>query len=491
MFSLRARLFVVWLLSLAAACAVGWLLFQLYRQSTSAQLARAEAAAARGCERIADRYAFYVTGWAGPVQASADPALRRDLTTVVDLALADSRGVEGGVWQLATGPLAYAFPTYEGSGPKTDLPEAERPRIAALNTAAAQAERSQSAEYAARSQTLVLHACPLPGPIADLTAWTMTRVIAAAGLDALRLGLGVLLGLVLALAALLTWLVGSPGRAVSGGIEAALAQHEPAGAAPPAPPPASGSWTASSTRSTLAGRAAGSGAARSDGACGAGGAGRAAGGVGTGGGRRGARVPQPARDDAAEGGERAGRRRRAPPRRAGRDPGADRPPRPAARRTACDDAAPRAGAGRASSLPLARCLRRRPSHRRRGRARRLARRHRLRRRRTSCGGCSTTSCTTRVRHTPAGGVVTLRAECDGCHAAHRGVRHRPRACRCSCARACSSPSSPAAPTAPASAWPSRGNWPRRMAAGSRWLIPEVTRPAMAPISCSNCPCPPS
>jgi signal transduction histidine kinase len=229
-FSLRARLFVVWLLSLAAACAVGWLLFQLYRQSTSAQLARAEAAAARGCERIADRYAFYVTGWAGPVQASADPALRRDLTTVVDLALADIRGVEGGVWQLAAGPLAYAFPTYEGSGPKTDLPEAERPRIAALNTAAAQAERSQSAEYAARSQTLVLHACPLPGPIADLTAWTMTRVIAAAGLDALRLGLGVLLGLVLALAAWLTWLVLAWTRHV-GRIEAALAT-EPAGVLP-------------------------------------------------------------------------------------------------------------------------------------------------------------------------------------------------------------------------------------------------------------------
>ncbi|MBN9511398.1 MAG: HAMP domain-containing histidine kinase [Alphaproteobacteria bacterium] len=230
MFSLRARLFVVWLLSLAAACAVGWLLFQLYRQSTSAQLARAEAAVARGCERIADRYAFYVTGWAGPVQASADPALRRDLTTVVSLGLADSRGVEGGVWQLSAGPLAYAFPTYEGTGPKTDLPEAERARIAALNAAAAQAERSQRAEYAAGAQTLVLNACPLPGPIADLTAWTMTRVIAAAGLDALRLGLGVLLALVLALAAWLTWLVLAWTRHV-GRIEAALAM-EPAGALP-------------------------------------------------------------------------------------------------------------------------------------------------------------------------------------------------------------------------------------------------------------------
>jgi signal transduction histidine kinase len=229
-FSLRARLFVVWLLSVAAAGAVGWLLFQLYRQSTSAQIARAEAAVAQGCERIADRYGFYVTGWAGPAQAGADPTLRRDLTTVVQLALAASRGVEGGVWQQAVGPLAYAFPTYEGSGPKTDLPEAERPRIAALNTAAAQAERSVSADYAAGSQTLVLHACPLPGPIAELTAWAMTRVVAAAGLDALRLGLGVLLALVLGIAAWLTWIVLAWTRHV-GRIEAALAA-EPAGALP-------------------------------------------------------------------------------------------------------------------------------------------------------------------------------------------------------------------------------------------------------------------
>ena len=220
--SLRARLFVVWLLSLAAACAVAWLLLQLYRQSTSAQVARAAAAAAQGCERIADGYAFYATGWAGPPGGQPDARLRRDLTAIVQVALAPSRGVEGGVWQPGAGSLAYAYPTYAGTGPKNDLPEAERPRIATVNAEAAQTGRGASAEYAATGQTLVLHACPLPGPIADLTGWTMTRVIAAAGLDALRLGLGVLLALVLGIAAWLTWLVLAWTRHV-GRIEAALA----------------------------------------------------------------------------------------------------------------------------------------------------------------------------------------------------------------------------------------------------------------------------
>ncbi len=232
--SLRARLFVVWLLSLAAACAVGWLLVQLYRQGTTAQVARAVAAVTQGCERIADRYAFYAAGWAGPAKGELDGRLRRDLVTVVQVALAGRSGVEGGVWQASAGALAYAYPTYAGTGPKTDLPEAERPRIAAINEAAVQAERAMTAQYAAGGQTLVLHACPLPGPIPDLTGWTMTRVIVAAGLDALRLGLGVLLALVLGIAAWLTSLVLSWTRHVAR-IEAALAGSA-AGDLPHLPP---------------------------------------------------------------------------------------------------------------------------------------------------------------------------------------------------------------------------------------------------------------
>lgn len=228
--SLRARLFVVWLLSLAAACAVGWLLLQLYRQSNSAQVARAAASVAQACDRIVDGYAFYVTGWAGPTGGRPDARLRRDLTAIAQVALATSRGMEGGVWQQGVGALAYAYPTYAGTGPKTDLPAAERSRIAALNAEAAQSRRSAAVAYGRNGQTLVLHACPLPGPIADLTGWTMTRVFAAPGLDALRLGLGVLLALVLGIAAWLTWLVLAWTRHV-GRIVAALA-GSPAGDLP-------------------------------------------------------------------------------------------------------------------------------------------------------------------------------------------------------------------------------------------------------------------
>jgi hypothetical protein len=54
-----------------------------------------------------------------------DDRLRQELTTVVQAALSSAIGIEVGIWQADAGSLAYAFPSYEGTGPKTDLPAAE------------------------------------------------------------------------------------------------------------------------------------------------------------------------------------------------------------------------------------------------------------------------------------------------------------------------------------------------------------------------------
>ncbi len=221
MHSLRNRLFGLWGLSLVACIAVGCLFLQLYQQSTDAQVGRAEAVVARACDLIRDRFGFYAAGWAGPQQGQFDDKLRADLAGAVGLALAHQTGVEGGIWQSEAGPLAYAFPTYEGTGPKTDLPTAERDQIQAVNQQAARDEQAADRHAVSGTQTLLLHACPLPGPIGGLTAWTMTRVRAVEGFEPLELGLGVLLALMLLMSAwlgrtLLVW-----GRHVRG-IEGAL-----------------------------------------------------------------------------------------------------------------------------------------------------------------------------------------------------------------------------------------------------------------------------
>ncbi len=218
---------VLLVLLVAAAVAAGILMLDLFRQSAAAQAGRAEAEIGRACDAILDDYRFYKAGWKGPVPGLEEDALRRDLTAVVQTALRNRPGIEGGVWQAAAGSLAYAYPTYEGGAPKTDVPQAELPRIQAVNQAALTEDRQVSARYEASSQILLLTACPLPGPIPALSGWTMTRVftLAGRGYRQLLAGLGILFATVFAAAVSLTRLTMTWTRHVSR-IENALQAHD-------------------------------------------------------------------------------------------------------------------------------------------------------------------------------------------------------------------------------------------------------------------------
>jgi len=204
--SLRGRLVVLVALLTAAAIAAGGLMIGLFRQSATAQAGRAEAEIGRACDTIAAAYRFYTAGSNGATSGTADEALRSELTPVILTALHDRAGIEGGIWQAEAGSLAYAFPTYQGAGPKTDVPQAELPRIQAVNRAALSEDRQVAARYDAASQILLLTACPLPGPLPGLTGWAMTRVftLAGRGYQQVMAGLAILFATVLAAAALLS-----------------------------------------------------------------------------------------------------------------------------------------------------------------------------------------------------------------------------------------------------------------------------------------------
>lgn len=173
--SLQARLILILMLLIGAAMASGLVMLALFEQSTTARIGQASAQAGRSCGAIAQAYRFYTAGWQGGGRDLTDPGFRKDLTDVVFTALRDRQNIEGGLWQAETGVFAYAFPTYEG-GPKTDVPEAELPRILATNRSAIADDRLEISEMDSRSQALLIAACPLPGPVIGLTAWTMTRV---------------------------------------------------------------------------------------------------------------------------------------------------------------------------------------------------------------------------------------------------------------------------------------------------------------------------
>jgi len=55
-----------------------------------------------------------------------DEQRRHELELILQLVLADYKGVEGGFWTEHGGFVAYAFPTYEGGTLKKDVPRRRR-----------------------------------------------------------------------------------------------------------------------------------------------------------------------------------------------------------------------------------------------------------------------------------------------------------------------------------------------------------------------------
>ena len=212
-YSLRARLLALWVLLLASAFVTAYLMWGVYNQSTGVQVAQADVAVGRACREIIDRYAAVIRDRGGG-----------DLDAVVEAALSGRPGIEGGIWSAADGSLSYAYPTYEGTGRKTDLPAAELGAITALNAEALRSDHAVSVRRPSRTQVLLLQGCPLHGPQPGLTAWTMGRAHVNDGPTHTRFvaGLGFLAVTVLGSAAFLGWfLYGFSGRIAR--LEAALA----------------------------------------------------------------------------------------------------------------------------------------------------------------------------------------------------------------------------------------------------------------------------
>lgn len=228
---------MLWALSLAASLAIGLLLQQLYTQSSTAESGRAAAALSQACDAILDRYGYFTSGWAGPAPGAPDggidPALRRDLAAVVASALAPFGNIEGGLWQAQAGllPAAPADPAAPAATAASPAPwQAE---IIALASAASQDEAARRQAIASGATTVLLRACPLSGPIPGLVGWVLTRIAAAPGYSALRLGFAVLFALMLSSSLWLTIMLVTYARRIRA-IERALAVA-PDAVLPPVP----------------------------------------------------------------------------------------------------------------------------------------------------------------------------------------------------------------------------------------------------------------
>lgn len=147
---------------------------------------------------------------------------------ILDIVLAQMDGVEGGFWRPVGTPRgsfdAYAFPTYQGSGIKRDIPEAETPLILRTLRAASTTHAAASEFVENQQDAVIVTACPVPHR-AGLFAWTLSRVRPPLGpsgkalVTALAVLLAAIVGIAIALGILLRrW------RANLARIEASLSQ---------------------------------------------------------------------------------------------------------------------------------------------------------------------------------------------------------------------------------------------------------------------------
>lgn len=186
--TLRARLLLLWLFMIAVCGALAYIARSVYELGAEAQTGKAVALATQACKSLGNEYLRA----SKPSSASPDAAL---MNALLNALLDEAPGVEGGFWHVAEGFVAYAFPTYQGSGPKTDIPATERERIERLvRSGLSRSEIVLDSQPGSR-ETVVTVACPLSEPQARLGAWTMVRVPVAAGraYDELTRGLGLLL----------------------------------------------------------------------------------------------------------------------------------------------------------------------------------------------------------------------------------------------------------------------------------------------------------
>ena len=184
---LKRDLLWSWAAIAAMVALLIWLLLQLGRQGADAQIVAARTRAAAICQIMrAGSGKMALTDTGGAMGEAVERA-------VVDMALREDAGFEGGLWTEARGVFAYAFPTYDGSGVKDDAPAAELPRIAALARRTLAVGAGVDEVRPGLREAVVYTACPLSK---NMAGWTMTRVatIADSALNHLILAVSLLLG---------------------------------------------------------------------------------------------------------------------------------------------------------------------------------------------------------------------------------------------------------------------------------------------------------
>lgn len=221
--SLRRQLLALWMAIALACVVVAVLLWGLARHGEKVQVAQAQSTLIQACEKIRTRYDQTIQSTPSGQRLALQNA-------VLQLVLSDYSGVEGGIWDRNMGMVVYAYPTYEGTGSKTDVPPAELPNITSTSQQALQKRTFSTYVRTSDREVLLLNACALSS---SQSAWVMTRVHTEgeAFYHHLTLGLAMLFGVVLLTLIATAWILSRWDQKL-GSIESALIAADPSSPEP-------------------------------------------------------------------------------------------------------------------------------------------------------------------------------------------------------------------------------------------------------------------
>lgn len=176
---LRRQMRVLGLLLVTALALPLALTVESVRRSESARLTDAASQMTRAATQLAERYEYFQRTFAEqraptPLVAGDDAVLR----ALSEGVLQGAQGTEGGFYRAGGGALlGYAFPTYQGSGPKRDVPAAERPAIERVAARAVTGGAPSAEHVTAGSDVILFHARPVfDGEKTVGAVWLMRRL---------------------------------------------------------------------------------------------------------------------------------------------------------------------------------------------------------------------------------------------------------------------------------------------------------------------------
>ncbi|MBW9102317.1 sensor histidine kinase [Paraburkholderia phenoliruptrix] len=171
--SFSSQLLTLWILIAVLCGLLSVAVWLMLSSALSERVVAAKQQAEAACTAVASRYDL-------SMQRSGETNV--DLMhAVLDIVLIQTEGIEGGFWsrsepasKTVNGFIAYAFPTYGGSGVKRDVPEAETPLIVRALRSTSSSGQLQAEVVTSGTDAVLTVACPVPHH-ADLLAWTLTR----------------------------------------------------------------------------------------------------------------------------------------------------------------------------------------------------------------------------------------------------------------------------------------------------------------------------